>query len=220
MNRDYGLVRGGTIALAMRPVGMLLSSSLDLTYSDAQGSSSDPNAVATVLTAGGSGESGDFYLDRSLVPLDWDQTFTANASATLGRARSWNVGAVLQLASGLPYTPAFLDPTVQVPTQELRNTERRPLQFTFDLSAEKHLRLGGTSLGLRVQVENVFNQLNETSVNAITGRAGPDVRLPTVQADRDLVRETVGLFTYDEAELQPGRYSAPRRVLFGLTLTL
>ena len=46
VNRDHGLVRGGTIALAVRPVGILLHSSFDVTYSDARGSSSDPAAVA------------------------------------------------------------------------------------------------------------------------------------------------------------------------------
>ena len=218
INRDYGLVRGGTIALAVRPTGMLLQSSFDVTYSDARGSSSNPGAVADVVIAGRSGEVGDLFVERQVIPLDWDQTLTANLSATLGKAGDWNVGFISQLATGQPYTPAFLDPSVNFPDNEFDNSEHKPVLFTFDLRAEKRVELHGVGFGLRVQVDNMFNWLNEHSVDAISGRAGQIVRLPLIQTERDLVRDYVGLFTSAEDDNVATRYSAPRRILFAVTV--
>ncbi len=218
VNRDHGLVRGGTIALAVRPVGILLHSAFDVTYSDARGSSSDPAAVADVVIAGRSGEVGDLFVDRQVILLDWDQTLTANLSATIGRENNWSVGFISQLATGQPYTPGFLDPSVNFPANEFDNTERKPILFTFDLRAEKRFRLGGVAYGLRVQVDNVFNRLNQLSVNTISGRADQIVRLPLIQSERDMVRDFVGLFTRAEDDNVATRFSAPRRMLVAVTV--
>ncbi len=218
VNRDYGLVRGGTVALSTRPVGMLLQSSFDLSYSDARGSSSDPGAIADVVIAGRSGEVGDLFVDRQVIPLDWDQTLTANLAATVGRADNWSVGFISQLATGQPYTPAFLDPSVNYPANEFNNSEHKPILFTFDLRAEKRFALAGVLWGVRMQVDNLFNRLNELSVDAISGRADQIVRLPLIQTERDFVRDYVGLFTLAEDDNVATRYSAPRRILFGVTI--
>ena len=90
--------------------------------------------------------------------------------------------------------------------------------FTFDLTAEKRISLGRFSYGLRVQVENVFNYLNELFVDSVSGRSGQIIRLPEVQADRDMVTEYVGLFTRQEADNIPNWYSAPRKILFNVTV--
>lgn len=218
VNRDYGLVRGGTIALSTRPVGLLLQSSFDLSYSDARGSSSDPGAIADVVIAGRSGEVGDLFVDRQVIPLNWDQTLTANLAATIGRADNWNVGFISQLATGQPYTPAFLDPSVNFPANEFNNSEHKPILFTFDLRAEKRFAFAGVLWGVRMQVDNLFNRLNELAVDAISGRADQIVRLPLIQEERDFVRDYVGLFTLGEDNNVATRYSAPRRLLFAVTI--
>ena len=218
VNRDYGLVRGGTIALVTRPEGLLLNASLDLTYSDARGSSSSPGDVANIVIAGRSGEVGDLYLERQIIPLNWDQTLTLNASANLGRVNNWSVGFISQVASGQPYTPVFLDPNLDFPDNEFDNALKKPLLFTFDLTAEKRLNIGRLSYGIRIQVENVFNYLNELYVDSVSGRSGQIIRLPVVQADRDRVNEYVGLFSSQEADTIPNWYSSPRKVLFAITV--
>ena len=218
VNRDYGLIRGGTLSLVTRPIGPLLGTSFDLTYSNARGSSSDPEDVASVATVGRSGEVGEFFLERQIIPLDWDQTFTANLSANVGELDNWSLGFISQLATGQPYTPAFLDPSKDFPDNEFLNAQRKPVLFTFDISAEKRFKLGGVSYGLQVQVENVFNNLNELTVNSISGRSGQIVRLPSIQNDRDRVNQFVGLFTNGEDDINPHWYSSPRRILFALTV--
>jgi len=218
VNRDYGLVRGGTVAFSLRPVGLLLGAAVDVTWSDARGSSSDPSDVADVLIAGRSGEVGELFIDRQVIPLNWDQRLTANLSANVGKANNWSMGVISQLASGQPYTPAFLDPSVQFPDDEFDNAETKPLVFTFDMTAEKRFAARGLDYALRVQVNNVFNRLNELTVHPVSGRADQIIRLPTVQADRDHVREFTGLFSANEDNARPHWYSAPREILLALTI--
>ncbi len=218
VNRDYGLVRGGTFSIVTRPVGMLLGTSFDVTYSDARGSSSNPDDVANVVIAGRSGEIGELFIDRQIISLDWDQTLTANLSATVGQSGNWNVGFISQLATGQPYSPAFLNPNLDFPDNEFLNAERKPFLFTFDLSAEKRINVGPISYGIRLQVENVFNHLNERFVDGISGRAGQIVRLPVVQADRNRVNEFVGLFDRAKDDNNPHWYSSPRLVRLAVTV--
>ena len=217
VNRDYGLVRGGTLSIVTRPVGMLLGTSFDITYSDARGSSSSASDVASVVVAGRSGEVGDFFLERNITPLDWDQTLTANLSVQIGEAGNWSAGFISQLATGQPYTPGFLDPTKDFPDNEFDNSESKPVIFTFDMSAEKRFSFRGVQYGLRLQVDNVFNYLNERVVNSISGRADQIVRLPVVEADRNMVNQAVGLFT-NEDDINPHWYSAPRQVRLAVTV--
>lgn len=218
VNRDYGLVRGGTFAIATRPMGMLLSSSFDITYSDARGSSSSSSDVASVAIAGRSGEVGEFILERNIIPLNWDQRLTANLAATIGEANDWSVGFVSQLATGQPYTPSFLDPSLDFPDNEFDNGENKPVIFTFDLNAEKRWQVGRASYGLRLQVNNVFNYLNERFVNSVSGRADQIIRLPVVQTDRDRVNDFVGIFSAADDDSRPHWYSTPRQILVGLTM--
>lgn len=217
-NRDFGIIRGGTFALATRPMGMLLSAAFDVTFSDATGSSSNPNDLANLVIAGRSGELSELYLERRLNPLNWDQTLTANVSATVGKAADWSVGFVSQFASGQPFSPNFLDPNKNFPENEFLNTEKKPMRFRFDLNAEKRFKLGGLQYGLRLQVNNLFNVLNQNSVNSISGNASDIVRLASVQQDRDTVNQFVGLYTQGEEDIFPQWYSAPRQVLMALTL--
>ena len=216
VNRDYGLVRGGTLAIVMRPNGILLNSTFDVTYSDARGSSSNPFDIADIVIAGRSGEIGDLHVERRIAPLNWDQRLTANMTATFGRPGEWNFGFIGQIGTGQPYTPEFLDPSLDFPADEFLNSERKPLLLNFDVNAEKLFTIGPVSYGVRVQVENVFNYLNQNVVNAISGRAGQIVRLPVVQEDREQVIDYARLFDIEDADLNPHWYSPPRQILVGL----
>ncbi len=178
----------------------------------------NPSRAPAVTIAGRSGEVGDFFLERNIIPLNWDQTLTANFAAQIGAANNWSVGFISQMATGQPYTPEFLDPNKNFPDNEFLNAGRKPVIFTFDVSAEKRFAIKGVRYGLRLQVDNVFNHLNERTVDAISGRADQIVRLPVVQADRNLVNNVVGLFSRTEDDTNPNWYSAPRQVRFAVTV--
>ena len=218
INRDYGLIRGGTLSIVTRPIGMLLGAGFDVTYSDARGSSSNPNDVANIVIAGRSGEVGDLFLERQIIPLNWDQTLTGNLSANFGVPDNWSVGFISQVATGQPYTPTFLDPNKDFPDNEFDNSENKPVLLTLDLNAEKRFKFGPIAYGLRVQVNNLLNYLNENVVNSVSGRSGQIVRLPVVQADREQVIDYVRLFTSEEGDINPHWYSAPRQILVAFTM--
>ena len=218
VNRDYGLIKGGTISLFTSSKGYLNSAGFDITYQDAQGSSSNPDAIADVIIAGRSGEVGDVVIDRNLIPLDWEQSLTANVYLTIGKPGSWNIGLVNQLATGQPYTPTFLDPYKEYPDNFFDNTEKKPILITLDLSAEKQFNIGESDISFKLQVNNIFNYLNERQVNSVSGHADQIVRLPNDQFERSYVNSYVGLFTDEEDDLRPTWYSSPRQILFSIQL--
>ena len=218
VNRDYGLVKGGTLALFTQPKGFLNAAGFDITYQDAQGSSSNPNAIADIIVPGLSGEVGSVVVDRQIIALDWDQTLSANTYVTFGKPGSWNVGIVNQLATGQPYTPSFIDETKDFPDNFFDNTEKKPLLINLDLSAEKSIRISEYEMQVKLQVNNLINYLNQRTVFSGSGRADQIIRLPYVQDERSFVNSYVGLFTDEEDDVRPTWYSPPRQILISVQL--
>lgn len=220
VNRDFGQIRGGTIAFVTRPRGVLQNAGLDVTFEDAKGSSSNPNFIADVIVAGRAGEVGEVVVDRQIIPLDWDQSLTANAYATVGKADSWNIGLIHQIATGQPYTPEFISPDKDFPENFFDNSENKPIQLTLDLTAEKRFQLMGIETMARVQVNNLLNYLNERRVFSASGRADQIIRLPAVQQERSNVNRVVGLFDDETDNLRPTWYTAPRQIIFSFQLKI
>lgn len=220
VNRDYGLIKGGTIALFTKPLGHLRSAGIDITYQDAQGSSSNPGAIADVIIAGRAGEPASAVIERAIIPLNWDQTLSANSYFSVGIPSNWNIGLVGQLATGQPYTPTFLDPTKDFPSNFFDNSESKPLLVTLDLTAEKIIMVAGREVSLKLQANNIINYLNEQTVFSASGRADQIIRLPEDQEERSFVNDYVGLFTDTEDNIRPIWYSAPRQILFSIKFDL
>lgn len=220
VNRDYGLIKGGTIALVTRPTGYIQSLGMDVTYEDARGSSSNPSFIADVIVAGRAGEVGDVVIDRQIIPLNWDQTLTANTYITVGVRQNWNIGLIGQLSTGQPYTPSFISTDKVFPANIFDNTEKKPVVLTLDATFDKQIRAAGLQANFRIQVNNLLNFLNERTVYSTTGRAGQQVRLPFDRAEREFVNEYVGLFTDTDADLRPTWYSAPRQIIFSVQINL
>ncbi|TVQ11331.1 MAG: TonB-dependent receptor [Balneolaceae bacterium] len=220
VNRDYGLIKGGTIALVTRSSGYLQSLGFDITYEDARGSSSNPSFIADVIVAGRAGEVGDVVIDRQIIPLNWDQTLTANTYLTIGVRNNWNIGLVGQLATGQPYTPTFISTDKVFPSNFFDNTENRPVILTLDATFDKQIQIAGLNANFRVQINNLLNRQNERTVYSTSGRAGQQIRLPFDQAELAFVNSYVGLFSNRDADLRPTWYSAPRQILFSLQISI
>lgn len=218
VNRDYGLVKGGTLALFTQSKGLLNAAGFDITYQDAQGSSSNPNAIADIIVPGLSGEVGSVVVDRQIIALDWDQTLSANTYFTIGKPGNWNIGIVNQLATGQPYTPSFIDETKDFPDNFFDNSEKKPLLINLDLSAEKSIRISDYEMQVKLQVNNLINYLNQRTVFSGSGRADQIIRLPYVQDERSFVNNYVGLFTDEEDDVRPTWYSPPRQILISVQL--
>lgn len=199
VNRDYGNVRGITLALNKRRSG-LLSASIDYTYQVAEGNASDPNATFWDNQSIPPRES-----EKQVVPLDWDQTHTLNFSVTLSEPDSWGIGILGRLGSGLPYTPAY-----QHQRTGFENSERKPPQYNFDLKAHKALKLGPIGCSFFLKIYNLFDRMNESDVYSDTGRAGYTLTRST--------GEVTGPLTYDDYYRRAEYYSAPRQVRAGISI--
>ncbi|HET6568602.1 MAG TPA: TonB-dependent receptor [Rhodothermales bacterium] len=189
-NVDFGGVRGFTLSLDQRDFGPV-STTLDYTYQEATGNSSDPRETANRAAAG------EDPSPRQ-VPLGWDQRHTLNLTALVTRPHSYALTGIVRLSSGQPYTPT-IGSGFGAELEE--NSGRKHTSVVVDVRAEKYLHLGNVDLTGFVRVFNLFDtHFFNGFVYADTG--SPFYTLnPTAQRNPD-----------------PGRLFAPRRVEVGISL--
>ena len=199
VNRDYGNVRGFTVAVEKRRTNYL-SARIDYTYQVAEGNSSDPNAVFLDNRSSPPRES-----EIQALPLDWDQTHTLNLSIILSQP-GWGVSVLTRLGSGLPYTPAY-----QGIRTAYENSERKPAQYNLDLNAHKEFKLIGLEYSVFLKVYNLFDRRNEIRVYEDTGKAGYTLR-------SFYAGEWRNFSTMDDYLNRPDFYSEPRRVILGMSV--
>jgi outer membrane receptor protein involved in Fe transport len=197
INRDYGQVKGFTVAFEKRmSSGFALD--VDYTFQIARGNASDPRSVLLDEQAG-------IESEKQLVPLEWDRRHQLNTSLTVGKPGNWIATLIGRLGSGLPYTPSLADERIG-----LENSARRPGTATLDLYATKDLSFAGFPISVFTRVFNLLDTRNEINVYTDTGRAFPNLRF--------LPGEPQGLNTKDEFITRPDFYSAPRLVTVGLSI--
>jgi outer membrane receptor protein involved in Fe transport len=193
-NVDFGSVNGVKLSVDGR-VTNALSFSLNYTYENAFGNSSDPHETANRAAAG------EDPRPRQ-VPFDWDQRHTLNLSGALNEPNDYAITIILKYGSGSPYTPAVgsgFGATLE------RNSSDKPAWTTVDLRAEKYFVVGGLNLNAFLRVFNLFDsRYANGSVFQTTG--SPSYSLtPTADA---------------VALLNPSRFVAPRRIELGVGIRL
>ncbi len=196
INRDYGNVKGITLALEKRRSNNIYAS-VDYTYQVAEGNASDPKQVFKDAKSNKESE-------IQIVPLDWDQTHTLNFNITISQPGNWGLSLIGRLGSGLPYTPK-----IENVGATFENSERKQPQYSFDLKAQKEFKIMGTVYSVYVKVYNIFDRKNEKLVFSDTGRAGYTIDPPV---------SVRGVNTLDEFLTRPDYYSEPRRVIFGVSI--
>jgi outer membrane receptor protein involved in Fe transport len=125
INRDYGAVRGITVALEKR-LGDGFGANIDYTYQIAEGNASDPNDDFNKAQA-----TPPVDINKQLVPLNWDRRHSLNFTGTLGTPGDFIASFIGQLGSGLPYTPSL-----QNQRTGLENSDNRPTFNLFDTANE------------------------------------------------------------------------------------
>jgi Outer membrane receptor for ferrienterochelin and colicins len=203
-NKDYGNVKGITITLKNN-LTKGVSGSLDYTYQVAKGNASDPTAVFTNYQSSPPKES-----EKQVLPLDWDQRHTLNASVIIGDVSDWGMTIIGRFSTGQPYTPS--NPSSQLTTQ-FENSDRKPSAYNIDLNLYKIIKVLGTNVKLFCQIYNLTDQLNEKYVYASTGRADYPYR---TYSELQLTKQNPN-FTVDEIDLRPNYYSEPRRIIVGFS---
>lgn len=206
INKDYANVRGITLSLNKRPSDYY-SFALTYSYQVAEGVNSSPEEE--FFNAQSNGDPA-----RVLSPLEWDQTHTLNLTVGVGNS---DAGAFFigRYASGLPYTPSILVQTrvgQNVSTALLKNSRRRPDQYTADVRIFKNIYVFGVQMTLFAKILNILDYRNELEVYGDTGRANKTLQT-IIYGDTRLQNNTVA-----EWFNNPTFYSEPREFQLGIEL--
>ncbi len=200
INRDYGTIRGLTFSLFQRPGGRL-SWTMDYTLQFAEGTSSSPGEAFGRQQAG---------LDEilSLVRLDWDRRHVLNNTITVTPVDGLSITVINRLRSGTPYT------TVREFIRSIKkNNATKPTLFGTDIRAYYRPPFIKFNLQLFLQVQNLFDTVQEVGVYEDTGRADESV---TLELFRRTGAQVGGLNTLDEFFYRQENFGAPRKVSIGL----
>ncbi len=122
-------------------------------------------------------------IEGSYVPSAWDSehllTFTFNKSFN----KNWDFGLKWRFAGGLPYTPYDFEKSRNVQAWNVRgreypdysrfNEKRLPAFHQLDLRVDKSWMFPGFSLGVYLDIQNVYNKQNENPPRLVQ-RLGKD----------------------------------------------
>jgi len=197
LNNDYGNVRGFTVSIDQRMVNNV-AAAVDYTYQIAEGNASDPDAVYSDITS-----NLPRVPEKEVVYLNWDQRHTLTGNVLFGIPGNWIVSLIGRYSSGYPYTPT----DIKGKRTAGENSERKPSQLTFDLHANKIIKIGSYDFNLFIKVYNLFDRLNERYVYDSTGRATYSLNPEPYLDDAELHNDYI---------TRPNYYRAPRLVLAGL----
>ena len=145
------------------------------------------------------------------IPMSWDQRHTFNATL------AYNMGAfggsiTGYYNSGSPYTFSPIEESRLSRINLYPNNDYRPAKFSADLMTYYNLPVyKDYVLNMRLAVYNLFDRLNEESVNSQTGRA-----YTAVIKDTDLAGHRSDFNDYLDRIQNPSMYSTPRLVKFSL----
>ena len=193
-NVDFGSAYGIKFSANQR-FSSTFTVSLNYTFQNAYGNSSDPRETANRAAAG---------LDprpRQL-PFDWDQRHTVNLSALVSQPEDYLMTLILKFGSGSPYTPAIgsgFGATLET------NSGRKPAWAEVDLRGEKYFSLGGISMNAFLRVFNLFDTRFENGF--VFSTTGSPYYSLTPPADATTL-------------IDPSRFASPRRVEVGLGIRL
>jgi outer membrane receptor protein involved in Fe transport len=189
-NVDFGSVYGVKTTIDARLTASL-SFSLNYTFQNALGNSSDPRETADRAAAG------EDPRPRQ-IPFGWDQRHTLNLSVVLQEPSVYTATLVLRYGSGSPYTPAVGS---GFGAQLERNSSPKPPWATVDLRGEWIPPLRGVNSYVFLRVLNLFD--SRYTNGFVFSTTGSPYYTLTPPADAVTL-------------INPARYAAPRRIELGI----
>jgi hypothetical protein len=197
-----GLIKGFILTFN-KQMSSNFTASLDYTFQIAEGTASDPQDALNK-------QNDQAEPEIQLVPLNWDQRHTVNASFTYA-ASSWGGSMIFRYGSGLPYTPQYTNDISIL----LTNKGKKPSTSNFDLKFYKDFKISNFDFTLFSRIFNLFDTLNEVDVYDDSGSA--NYTIDEVDAKAANVSQYIN--TLDEWFTNATYYSEPRRIEFGLTVS-
>lgn len=190
-NVDFGNVTGAAISFVYRGFDFV-NATLDYTFQMTEGNSSDPRETATRAAAGEDPR-------PRLVPLNWDQRHTLNATVSLYKPNNYSITSIVQFGNGMPYTPTVGS---GFGAELETNSARKPSFVLVDIRAEKHLSIAGIDFNIFARIFNLFN------ARTVNGFIFADTGSPFYSLNPV---GNAALLT------DPSRFHQPRRVEIGIS---
>jgi outer membrane receptor protein involved in Fe transport len=215
INRDYGRSKGITIGINAFG-NEFVNGSVNYSYSTANGSATDPDYISLVQASTQIGGDPVEFLNRRIIALNWDQTHTLNALVDFRFTKSWNMSLIGTYWTGQPYSPTFVE-RYDILEQEYNNADTKPIQWSVDLKTMYSFQIADADFVVFLQIDNLFDHLNQNSVFSSTGNAYHNARTPNVEEIEIERLEQAGLFTLDELDNNPEWYSSPRKIRLGFS---
>lgn len=147
-----------------------------------------------------------------LIPLDYDQRHTLNATVSV-RTYGWLVSGIGEFKTGLPYTPSYYTAAELTGSSTFtgwtENSERRPAISSITLRLQRNFRIFGLDNTFAIYVYNLFDQSGMVNIYTDTGTASytsyPDINKTSYNPRRV---GTVEHWVRDRAYF----YQAPREI--------
>lgn len=235
VNGDFSTVKGIEFKLDLRRV-QRISATFDLTYSDAQGTGSNPSSGFRQIWQS---PTADPFFPMQIAPLDFNQTFKGalnvdyrfgkdDGPTLLGSKVLSELGATLlfQFGSGFNFTKWEGYGNARTPLEPL-NASTTPWTFQLDLRLDKNFDFGFMGMNVYLWVINVLNTKNVVGVFNNTGDPYNDGYL-TSQEGKQQVESYRTAFGDKAAELykqlytamsyNSGNFGTPRQIRLGIRL--
>jgi len=201
-NKDYGNAKGFELKFdyITGPLSFYVNYTLQFTRGNAD------NPTSTFSRAGQSLDPVPY-----LVPLNWDQRHTMNASVGYTK-KNYGVTLTGYFNSGRPYTfsPVSVSPLARQTLYP--NNSKRPTTFSLDLRGHYDIEMGGSSkIRIFMSIYNLLDRKNELFVNSSTGRAYTAIIYPiNIETFRSNYNDI-----YDAVQ-NPYMFSPPREIKIGM----
>ncbi|MGV6860486.1 MAG: carboxypeptidase-like regulatory domain-containing protein [Putridiphycobacter sp.] len=243
-NRDFGTVKGTTIAYDMRRTGNLrMTASYTLQF--ANGTGSDATSAFSFINAGVPNL-------RNIFPYSFDQRHNINIvlDYRYGSGKDYNgpkikdfaifentgINLTTNLGSGTPYSRQAIvsaNALTTAPTTGLAgsiNGSRKPWTYRVDMQIDRNFDLSFGKeddkkklayLNVYLRVSNLFNIINTLNVYRYTGNPGDDGYLMSSMGETFMKQQVNASSFYDYYSLKvnnPFNYGIPRTIRLGASL--
>jgi len=195
-NSDFARVEGLTFILENR-ISSIFSTMINYTFSIAVGNESDP--TEGFLNYGQSSyhlrPNREFYLDfdrRHVFSINADLRFPEKFGFSLFGLKplqKFGLNTLVDIASGLPYTPMLPEGQTRVE----KNSERMSWTMNVNLRANRDFRIAGFNASIFLKINNLFDRLNVVRVWQKTGKAWDEGPTSSYSLDRQADPSYIGL---------------------------
>jgi|TARA_B110000438_G_scaffold43332_1_gene43255 outer membrane receptor protein involved in Fe transport len=199
-NKDYGNVRGLEVKLDYN--SGFISSWINYTLQYTRG-----NADSPTQTFSRTGASMDPV--NRFIPMSWDQRHTFNATVAYNKP-TYGFSLTGYYNSGSPYTFSPIEESILSRVNLYPNNDYRPTKYHADLMAYYNLSISKKyKINFRLAVYNLFDRLNENSVDSRTGRA-----YTAVIKDTDRAGHRSNFNKFEDRIENPSMFATPRMIKF------